>query len=343
MSPAILILRAVARSMRRDAGSFFALKGNNFFLFVLLLIGGNLAVGLPPQSAYPFLLLLGFLILFPLSSDPLAKVPPVRLAAWPLANSHRALLRFASVALSPVFWIAVILFLRAAPLLAIAFLSMTAAMQAALAFIHRGSLVSERRIASPGIPGKLGPLMAAAIRQLFSVLDSYVALLIAIGGCIYRFAYKSPDPAAYPIFSLLIVLALSTYAQTLFGLDSPSAWTRYSLLPLTRREILFAKDASFLGLLFLLTLPLNPVAGMSFAFVSLSIGRLSVVARVPTQRRWRFCGGRFAFGVLQITLGCALGIGAIERTETLALIPLLGYILSTAVAPNHRKQTYPTC
>ena len=71
-----VIVRAVARTMRRDAGSFFALKVNNFFLFVLLLIAGNVAVGLPPRSAYPFLLLFLFLLLFPLSSDPLARSRP---------------------------------------------------------------------------------------------------------------------------------------------------------------------------------------------------------------------------------------------------------------------------
>ena len=91
--------------MRRDVGSFAALKVNNFFLFVLLLIAGNVSVGLPPRSAYPFLLLVGFLLLFPLSSDPLAKIPPMRTAVWPLAASQRTALRIVTVALSPLFWL----------------------------------------------------------------------------------------------------------------------------------------------------------------------------------------------------------------------------------------------
>ncbi len=84
MRPVNAILRALGRIMRRDLGSFAALKVNNFFLFVLFLAYGNLLYHLPPYSAYPFLLLVGFLLLFPMSSDPLTKIPPARLGLWPL-------------------------------------------------------------------------------------------------------------------------------------------------------------------------------------------------------------------------------------------------------------------
>ena len=74
------ILRALSRAIRRDLGTFGGLKVNNFFFFVALLIYGALNSGLPPKSAYPFLLLLGLLLLVPLSSDPLSRIPPDRLA-----------------------------------------------------------------------------------------------------------------------------------------------------------------------------------------------------------------------------------------------------------------------
>src|ERR1700744_3536917 len=124
MQPVFAILREVARVMRRDIGTFFALKVNNFFLFVLLLIWGNLVSGLPPRSAYPFLLLVSFLLLFPLSSDPLAKIPPSRRALWPLNPLQRAGLRLASAALSPVLWVAAALLLRISVSLALAFVAL---------------------------------------------------------------------------------------------------------------------------------------------------------------------------------------------------------------------------
>ena len=50
------ILRALAASVRRDLKTFGALKTNNFFLFVALLIWGALVSGVEPVSSYPFLL-----------------------------------------------------------------------------------------------------------------------------------------------------------------------------------------------------------------------------------------------------------------------------------------------
>src|SRR5580692_10709196 len=125
------ILRALSRTIRRDLGSFAALKVNNFFLFVLFLIYSNVIYHMQPHSAYPFLLLVGFLLLFPMSSDPLAKIPPARFAMWPLDSSQRIVLRLASVALSPVFWIALILMSMTARSLALAFVALAIAMQAA--------------------------------------------------------------------------------------------------------------------------------------------------------------------------------------------------------------------
>src|ERR1700723_149535 len=118
--------------MRRDLGSVAALKANNFFLFVLFLVYSNVLCKPPPSSAYPFLMLVGFLMLFPMSSDPLAKIPAARFGLWPLAASQRLALRLASTALSPVFWIALVLLLLAARSLALALVALAIAMQAAI-------------------------------------------------------------------------------------------------------------------------------------------------------------------------------------------------------------------
>jgi hypothetical protein len=318
-----VVLRAAARAMRRDLGSFFAL--NNFVLFILLLIYSNAVSGLPPRSAYPFLLLAGFVLLLPLSSDPLAKIPAIRLGMWPLAAWQRAGLRLAGLALSPVAWAAAILFLRAPLSLGLAFLVLAVVMQVGLALMRISPLAGGVRIA---IPGRLGPLISAALRQMLSVLDTYTALLIALGGCIYRWFYSSPDSSAYPMFSLLAALALSTYAQCLFGLDGDAAATRYGLLPLTAREIVLAKDAAYLGALFLLTLPLNPVAGLTSGLTALALGHYAALRGKQRQHRWRFTSGRLFTGTLQIALGAALGLAAASMNAAFALIPLAAYLWS---------------
>jgi len=63
------ILKALRRAVGRDLGTLQSVKINNLFLFVALLVYGALASGQPPKSAEPFFVLLGFLLLFPLSSD----------------------------------------------------------------------------------------------------------------------------------------------------------------------------------------------------------------------------------------------------------------------------------
>ncbi len=65
-----------------------------------LLVVGTSESGLPPWSAYPFFILMALPLLFPLSSDPLEKIPAERLASWPLSRRQRTALRLASLVLS---------------------------------------------------------------------------------------------------------------------------------------------------------------------------------------------------------------------------------------------------
>jgi hypothetical protein len=326
--------------MRRDLGSFAALKVNNFFLFVLFLIYSNVIYHMQPHSAYPFLLLVGSLMLFPMSSDPLAKIPAARLGLWPLDASQRLALRLASVAFSPVFWIALILLLLTARSLALAFVGLAIAMQAAIMVAGSPRWNTAVRL---GFPGRLGPLIAAAIRQMLTVLDTYIALLLAIAGCAYRFLFHAPDPAAYPIFALLIALALSTYAQCLFGLDSSSALTRYRLLPLPLWQILIAKDVAYLAILVILVAPLSVTAGLTSGLVALAIGRYSSVRRRSPQYRWRFTGGRVIVGVPQSVLGFGLGIAAHQVSPAFLVIAAAAYCTSLSISSPRSRVAIEIC
>ena len=292
----LAILRALSRAVRRDLGTFGSLTVNNFALFVALMIYGNAVSGTEPKSAYPFLLLLGFLLLFPLSSDPLAKIPHHRLALWPLHPGQRLVLRLTSLALSPVAWLTVALLFKAAPSLALLFLALSVG-------VH---LLPSPVLYVPPLPGRGGGLVRKNLRQMLSVLDTYLALLLTLGGTVYRFAAQRPDPSAFPMLALLVAMALSTYAQCLFSLDSQPGLTRYRLLPLPGWRILLAKDIAFLGLLLVLTVPLDAVAGITFGLAALAIGHWpSVTSRLPL-KRWRFTGGRVKYGVAQVVCGTAL-------------------------------------
>ena len=303
----LAILNALRLAVQRDLGTFEAIKLNNFFLLVALMLYSAQNSGVKPESAEPFLMLLGFLVLFPLSSDPLAKIPPDRLSSWPLSATQRSALRVISLALSPIMWVVLFLLPRKAGwTAALSFLGLALGVQ--------GSVVMSRRLTTfaprwnllrhiPQPPGRLGGLVRNHVREMLCLLDIYLAILLSVGGTVYRLS-AHPDTAAFPVLSLLVVLALSTYTQSLVGL------TRSHLLPLRGWEIVLAKDAAFLSVILLLVLPLSPLCGLASALAVLVLGHHVAVLRPLPPRRWRFSSGRvLPVGILQLIACFAFGLG----------------------------------
>jgi hypothetical protein len=287
------VLGALWRVVRRDFGTFASIKVNNFFLFAALLIYGALVSGVKPVASYPFLLLLGFLMLFPLAADPLSKIPRSRLGLWPLDRVQRALLRAVSLAFSPMLWLAILLILRTTRSAAALCLLGIPLVTHSLA---RPRWTPLRRVSA--VP----EMVRNNLRQMLSVLDTWVAVLLAIGGMLARVRHI---PGAATGMAILVALALSTWTQCLFSLDDRGGITRYRLLPLAGWRILLAKDAAFLALLLLLTLPLDPAAGLAFGLVALAVGRYPAIRLHLPVERWRFTSGRLLFGILQAALGTA--------------------------------------
>lgn len=325
MAPLSAILKAVRRAVQRDLGTFRSIRVNNFFLFVALIVYGSLNSGVRPVSAAPFFLLLGFLLLFPLSSDPLKRIPVDRLALWPLSKTQHWQLRMASLMLSPVIWIAVILLaVKVRISAAVSFVGVAMVMQFAVVLSNRmekGNPHWNFLRLVPQFPGPLGGLIRNNVRHLLSLLDFYIAFLLSLGGAVYRVLSVHPDPAAFPVLAILVALALSTYTQSLFGLEFGSGITRYHLLPLRGWQILMAKNLAFLGVLLLLVLPLDPLCGLSFGLISLAVGHhSSVLMRLP-QQRWRFTGGRLLpVGLVQII--ASMGAGMEEQQHGIVVLAL---------------------
>ena len=329
MAAAAAILRSLARAARRDLGTLRSIQVNNFFLFVFLLMYGAFDSGMRPASSYPFLLLLGLLLLFPLSSDPLARIPASRLGLWPLSARQRAVLRMASLALSPVLWFALFLALRARPSLVAVFVGLAMVGQAVQP--RPGARVFRARL--PLFP----PLFRNHLRQMLSVLDTWLAIVLSLAGTGYRLLAPHPDPAAFPIFAFLVALAMSTYAQCLFALDGPGGVTRYRLLGLSGRQILWSKDSAYLAVLAVLVAPLSLLAGLAFGLTALAIGHYpSMRQHLPLHRR-RFAGGRVWFGGVQMVLGTILATATVRESRLYLLPAVALYGLSVWHCGNMRK------
>jgi hypothetical protein len=297
MARTAAILRALGRALRRDQKSIAAVVGNNFFIVTVLVL----------QEAGAFLyLVLGLILLFTLSTDPLQKVPVSRLGLWPLERRERWILRASSPWVNPVTWliggaavwvargkVTVGLWGLCAGLVAASFVL------SALPIAPRGGLW--RRM--PRFPEPLNHLIRKNLREMLSTLDFYVALLLSLAALAYRvWGPRLPEEALMPL-TLLVVVALSSYAQCLFGLDGESGLERYRLLPVGGWQVLLAKDAAFLVLAVVVALPLAPLAGFGAALVALAVGHHATVKHQREQVRWRFSAGA---PVVEGLVQCAL-------------------------------------
>jgi hypothetical protein len=284
MARTAAILRALGRALRRDQKSIESIAGNNFFWVTLLLL----------QEAGTFMyLLLGLILLFPLSTDPLRKVPASRLASWPLEGRERWFLRIASPWVNPMSWLLAVgaafvargkvslgLWGAVAGLIAAAFVV------SAIPWRSRGGAWR----AIPQFPGPLNHLIRKNLREMLATLDFYCALALSLITLAFRVWAKLPQEAMLPMTALMAI-ALSSYAQCLFGLDGDSGMERYRLMPLRGWQVLAAKDAAYLVLAIPLALTLSPLAGAAAALVALAVGHSATVKRQKPQARWRFSAG----------------------------------------------------
>ncbi|HEU0140566.1 MAG TPA: hypothetical protein VFQ79_12665 [Bryobacteraceae bacterium] len=317
MARVFAVLRALTRAFFRDQKSLGSVAGNNFFLVTALLL----------QNAGGFLyLLIALVLLFPLSTDPLRKIPASRLVFWPLEKRDRWMLRVVSPWVNPVSWLVAVLAIwtvrgsfTTGLWILIAGLFAAAFCLSDLPFSPYRALW--RRI--PNFPGRWNQLIRKNIREMLMTLDFYCALLLSIAAVIFRLTVADPPREALLALTVLIVLALSSYAQCLFGLDGDGGLLRYQLLPLRGWEILAAKDAAFLFLVIPLTLPLAPLSGTAAALIALAMGHQPAVYQPREQARGRFSSGAsLLFGLAQAVLMTTAAAGVFFNS-VLVVVPCL--------------------
>jgi hypothetical protein len=321
MARTAAILRALGRALRRDQKSIESIAGNNLFWVTVLLL----------QQAGTFIyLLLGLILLFPLSTDPLRKIPASRLALWPLDAHERWALRLASPWVNPMSWLlaaGAVFVARGKVSLGlwgvVAGLIAAAFAISALPWRARGG--SWRAI--PQFPGTLNHLIRKNLREMLSTLDFYCALLLSLLALAFRAWGKLPEEAMLPL-TALVAIALSSYAQCLFGLDGWGGMERYRLLPLRGWQVLAAKDAAYLALAIPLALTLAPVAGTAAALIALAVGHNSTVRRQKPQARWRFSAGApLMEGLMQAAL-IAMAASAATHSAWFAMLCVVVWMAS---------------
>ena len=324
MARARVILATLAKVTRRDRKSIFSFSTNNlFYVGIAFLILGD-----PGVMAF-FAVIIGAVLFFPLTGDPLRKIPPERLASWPLTRREHWVLRAASAWLNPIVWM--LLVLLAWRRVTFGLWTLVATLLV-LGFAAPWTFPRDRRgawLRLPSFPAPLNQLIRKNLREMFATLDLYTALILAVPAAAIRAAEQLP-PAAFLPLTLLIMLLLSTCALSLFGLDGEGAITRYRLLPLSGWQILVAKDVVFLLVSVLLTAPLDPLAGLAAALIALAAGHFTSMKRHGHERKWRFqTSESLAASITEILPMIAAGAAAVQWSPQVLLACLGLYSLST--------------
>ncbi|HKE22216.1 MAG TPA: hypothetical protein VKB88_07475 [Bryobacteraceae bacterium] len=290
------VLGAIITAVRRDLKTVGSFAGNNLF------VAGVTFLFLKDSQVFVALTaFIGLVLFIPLSADPLRVLPRDRLAVWPLSPGERRLLRIVSPWLNPVMWLVVGLALWKRVSMGVAGVAggvfAVGFVLPSLPAAHHGVW---RRL--PHFPGPLNQLVRKNLRETLSTLDFWCSAVVSSFCLGYRAAGLLPAEALLPM-TILTLLALSTYSQTLFGLDGDGGLTRYRLLPVRGWQILAAKDVPFLLAAILVSLPLAPAAGAAGALCALAMGHHSSVAHHSDQVRWRFSSGvSFGASLLEIII-----------------------------------------
>lgn len=307
------ILVALINAVRRDLKTVGSFSGNNLFVVgIAFLFLGD------PGIFVRLFAFIGLVLFIPLSADPLRVLPRDRLAVWPLSTAERRALRILSPWLNPVTWLIVALAVWKRVSVG---LSAVAAAVFAFGFVLPSLPPARKGVwrRLPGFPGPLNHLIRKNLRETLSTLDFWCSAVVSAISLGFRAAGLLPAEALLPM-TIMVTLALSTYAQTLFGLDGDGGMTRYRLLPVPGWQILAAKDVPFLLVSVVMTLPLAPGAGLAVALSALAAGHHASVTHHSNQVRWRFSSGvSFATSVFQVVV-MSVAAAAVHAVPLLVLL-----------------------
>lgn len=345
MARAVALLSLLKKVMSKELNSFSSLRFNNFLFCVLFIMSASVKQGRFGEAFWETSLFQLFVltpILITSSIDTQNRLPRQRVTLWPLTDTQRLLLMSVSFVFNPIF---VVLFFGYLFWMGFAtafcFVLLALLIHVATYAVTRLPWLDGRfsRGWLPTLPLKYDGIVRVAVGEITCTLDFWAALLIAASGTAYRLFGRSPEQEAFPILSVLVAVAMSTIAQRMLSLDEGRAVLRYRLLPIAGWKLLVVQDAVYLVLIGIMVLPLSLQAGLAFGFVAIALGRYPSLKQRVGQRRWRFIGGDPRFGVAQVLLGGAAGIGAARIGLSILACAFILYLGSLLLAESLWKRS----
>ena len=307
------VLKWLGRATKRNQKTF-SFKGNNIFLTAIAL-----AFMLDTVLSGILIGVMSVIVVLPMSSDPLRAIPTSRGSLWPLEANDRRLLRFLSPLLNPMTWL--VLGLAVWKRVSWGLVALAGGVVAAGFFVSArssGQRTFWRSI--PRFPSPLNQMIRKNLREMLSTLDFATAVLIAVAAIGWRAAGLLPKEAFFPL-TFVAMLALSTCALSLFGLDGAAGLRRYSLLPVRGWQVLLAKDIAYIAIALLVALPLSIPGALAATLIALAVGHRASIQHITPQYRWRFqTGPSFGDAITQIVTMTMAG-AAVAYSSVLFLVP----------------------
>ena len=198
-------------------------------------------------------------------------------------------------------------------------------------------------------PGRLGGLLKKDLRYFVRLLDVHFALPIVILFVIYLASNPEPSASVFRVVLIILFLPWISMTSNCFGLDSPLGLDRYSLFPLSGRDILLSKNLAFVVLCIGLVGAIFPLAFWRFGAGIMVLGFVELVLMALAYLSWgnwmsvrepykmqfhRFsAGGSPADAIMGMLFGSVPGLimvysGALWTTVLLILVYSALYYLS---------------
>ena len=137
------------------------------------------------------------------------------------------------------------------------------------------------------LPTAVGSLAAKDVRYFRTLLDPYLGVLVSALGCFYLVTSDSPSASIAWAFTVILFLPNSPLAFDSFGLDSPAALERYSLMPAPGETVVRAKNLAFVVLC---TVQVVPIILLTYARLGLSAGTFGLVLAISTAAAYLLWG-----------------------------------------------------
>ena len=126
-------------------------------------------------------------------------------------------------------------------------------------------------------PGRLGGLLKKDLRYFTRLLDLYFTIPFVILFVIYLVSNPEPSPPVFMVVLVMLFLPCISMAANVFGLDSPLGLDRYTLFPLSGRDILLSKNLAFALVFTILVSAIFPLALWRFGAGTTAVGIIELI------------------------------------------------------------------